>query len=645
VQNWTKRRIAQLFTVLFVVMAVTLLVRPVKSVNSALYRDIVLTRDGKPAGGATIRICQDGATGTPCTPPASIYTDRDMTTLIPNGTLTASALGNYSFYAPAGWYLRQITYGGVTTTELIQLGGTDVAAVVSVKSFGCKGDGITDDTSCMQAALSYFSDTGSGARAGQLVCPAGRYIIKSQLTYTGDLGHGFVFSGEGGLRSSPNAPCNLQYAGPVTANPVLKIFRGNGVEVSHIAIWAADLAAIGIFVDSDNDTGGTVSSDVEFVNVSISNFVGVNSAGIKVGHGTNQVDNVHCTQCYIVGSDLGTSTYGFWGAGTANTKLFTFKAGSIGGVNYGWYANSLAASYIGGGTNFGNIHTVIIHGGSGQLNIDAVSIENVNYAALVVETGFDTYLSMRGSYWAGVAPADDFIMSLGGPAVLEANHFTNIRVPSVSLSKIKTQSGGTWSTNGGGLVSLGNRYVNSAAGAFAPLYTNTGAAVFDVGTGAMYNITSIGDQGGVDGSNPEALKSFGVVSTWVMGERDPGATSFLIGPTTGNLRLTKAATAYFRNNANGGNIKLFSLDASDIVNLGDTTGIKLIGPIVTNNSALVTNLNADLVDGKHANDMTQTTTTPVVNTAACIKTVGPPVVIGYCSTALAGGPPPTCTCN
>jgi hypothetical protein len=41
---------------------------------------------------------------------------------------------------------------------------------------------------------------------------------------------------------------------------------------------------------------------------------------------------------------------------------------------------------------------------------------------------------------------------------------------------------------------------------------------------------------------------------------------------------------------------------------------------------------------------TISSTTPVINTAACIKAVGPPVAIGYCSTALTGSPP-TCTCN
>jgi hypothetical protein len=40
----------------------------------------------------------------------------------------------------------------------------------------------------------------------------------------------------------------------------------------------------------------------------------------------------------------------------------------------------------------------------------------------------------------------------------------------------------------------------------------------------------------------------------------------------------------------------------------------------------------------------QSSTTPTVNTAACIKAVGPPIVIGYCSTVLSGTPP-TCTCN
>ena len=55
---------------------------------------------------------------------------------------------------------------------------------------------------------------------------------------------------------------------------------------------------------------------------------------------------------------------------------------------------------------------------------------------------------------------------------------------------------------------------------------------------------------------------------------------------------------------------------------------------VPNKSAALTNLGA-----------TSSATTPVINTIACIKTVGPPVVLGYCATAPSGGPPETCTCN
>ncbi len=70
--------------------------------------DIVFGPDGHPVAGATVRVCQATATGTPCTPLATVYTDATLTTTSTNPFQT-DGIGNYHFYAPAGRYLIQIS--------------------------------------------------------------------------------------------------------------------------------------------------------------------------------------------------------------------------------------------------------------------------------------------------------------------------------------------------------------------------------------------------------------------------------------------------------------------------------------------------------------------------------------------------------
>lgn len=58
--------------------------------------DIVFGPSGHPIAGATVRVCQTTATGTPCTPLATLYTDTTLTTTAPN-PLLADGIGNYHY--------------------------------------------------------------------------------------------------------------------------------------------------------------------------------------------------------------------------------------------------------------------------------------------------------------------------------------------------------------------------------------------------------------------------------------------------------------------------------------------------------------------------------------------------------------------
>jgi hypothetical protein len=79
--------------------------------------DIVLNGRGQPLAGATIRVCTAAATGQPCTPLASIFSDQALTQALVNPT-TTDGLGNYSFYAAPGRYMIEISGTGITTKQI-----------------------------------------------------------------------------------------------------------------------------------------------------------------------------------------------------------------------------------------------------------------------------------------------------------------------------------------------------------------------------------------------------------------------------------------------------------------------------------------------------------------------------------------------
>jgi hypothetical protein len=77
--------------------------------------DIVFGPEGRPVSGATVRVCQPTATGTPCTPLATIYTDATLGVAAANPFQT-DGIGNYHFYAPAGRYQIQISSPQISGT-------------------------------------------------------------------------------------------------------------------------------------------------------------------------------------------------------------------------------------------------------------------------------------------------------------------------------------------------------------------------------------------------------------------------------------------------------------------------------------------------------------------------------------------------
>jgi hypothetical protein len=88
---------------------------PAANAQGSRKDDIVLGPTGHPVPGATVTVCQSAATGTPCSPLATVYTDATLTVAAANPFQT-DGLGNYHFYAPSGRYMIQISGPSITGT-------------------------------------------------------------------------------------------------------------------------------------------------------------------------------------------------------------------------------------------------------------------------------------------------------------------------------------------------------------------------------------------------------------------------------------------------------------------------------------------------------------------------------------------------
>lgn len=127
--------------------------------------DVVQTRSGNAIPGALVYVYDSNNVL------ATLYSDNGVTTT-PN-PLTTNSDGEYQFYAANGTYSLVIAatgYDGQTINGKVLFDPAD-AIPLSVKNFGAKGDGVTDDTAAIQAAFDYVNAQGGGA----VYLPSGRY--------------------------------------------------------------------------------------------------------------------------------------------------------------------------------------------------------------------------------------------------------------------------------------------------------------------------------------------------------------------------------------------------------------------------------------------------------------------------------------
>ena len=262
------------------------------------YIDVVQDRAGNVIGGAIV-IITDNSTGLPVT----VYSDAGGSIVIP--TVTTDVTGTFSFYVGQGRYNFVVTKNGVTlktvndvdipgdyptamtladaqtgTSTAVQSisaavlnsasqygaftpSGTGAVArtvasklndTVSVKDFGAVGDGTTDDTVAIQAAINY---TGSKL-GGTILLPAGSYKITSTLSC---LYPNILFVGDGS-----DEPHNIGTQGAAAATKLVWSGASGGTMLNIGSVNGVDNIKYSgggvrsIYFDSGCTTNGTGAS-------------------------------------------------------------------------------------------------------------------------------------------------------------------------------------------------------------------------------------------------------------------------------------------------------------------------------------------------------------------------------------------------
>jgi hypothetical protein len=132
------------------------------------YQNSIQDLKGNAVAGASIAVYIFGTASL-----ATVYSDNGVTVIAP-GELLSDAEGEFAFYAVNGRYNVQVVAAGLasqTTYDVLLFDPAD-AGITSVKNYGAVGDGVTDDTAAIQAAIDAIEAGGGGT----LLLPEGTYI-------------------------------------------------------------------------------------------------------------------------------------------------------------------------------------------------------------------------------------------------------------------------------------------------------------------------------------------------------------------------------------------------------------------------------------------------------------------------------------
>lgn len=149
-----------------------------------------------------------------------------------------------------------------------------------VEDFGAVGDGVTDDTAAIQAAITYIISQ----KGGTIFFSAGTYIISSSLTLPiGSRGVRLCGAGQkyGFTPSTPSGTC-LKYTGSSSAPMILVNYGSHNFELEGMTLDANDKSNICLYFYAPG-TAGTGITSIHRPHVENVQFLGYTYAGVVYG--------------------------------------------------------------------------------------------------------------------------------------------------------------------------------------------------------------------------------------------------------------------------------------------------------------------------------------------------------------------------
>ena len=276
---------------------------------------------------------------------------------------------------------EQVTYDGTTVKAELDAINAKLADWVSVKDFGAVGDGVTDDTAAIEAAIAAATTAKT-----TLVFPSGTYKLVTPSNTNGlqvDLG---VMS----IAANGNVIIDCT---SLTTSYAIQVFSSLPYPVSHYQNTTHGLRGLSFVGGATPGVNGMLAyhptytngcqfkiDSCSFYNFDTNLYLATNTWRVSfvnccflIGHatnvlfgpGTNQGESVMFEHCLIAdGGDLQVDSYGnqinFYSTSILNTRLWV--TGSVNTINmYGGNienpGSALAYQYIRIGNLAGNNHT------------------------------------------------------------------------------------------------------------------------------------------------------------------------------------------------------------------------------------------------------------------------------------------------